>query len=439
MMASQWYMFTENNPNFAVAAHYRELFSDRTLHFVRWQLELGLESNRLHFQGVVKFEKEVTRDDASRILSHHLTASGFGTVDCRPCSIIKGGIRGAIAYCNKHGPDGFIRGVGGGEKDDRLVEAINFGPVFIGPLGLCRADEEATLGDPGLDTGKGKRTDISAVGDAVLKAGSTGDFREVILSNPGVALKYYKGMQFLFETAQLQKIAKRAFMGEMPDVIIHFGKPGVGKTHKVSEGLTNEQLYKLNRNGGTRIYWDAYAQQDQILIDDFTGWIPMTDLLHWCDRYTEKLDQRGSHTYFPAGKRTMHITTNLWWEDWYDSAKWHSELKEAFRRRIKEVRWYLGGMGQYVVFPSSTMNPALTQQPSYPTDPAEPVIDLTQDEPEPTYRSAVTGRGGFHATAGFKRPRQAGILTAPRPAPKIRAQPKFDPFEDPIEDFSFPE
>jgi len=99
-------------------------------------------------------------------------------------------------------------------------------------------------------------------------------------------------------------------------VIILIGQSGTGKTRWAYENYPD--LYSKPEGQ----WYDAYAGEKTLLLDDYYGDIPYSQLLKVLDRYPLQVPQKGSHIY--AQWTTVIITSNrhpnLWYPQGYTDA-----------------------------------------------------------------------------------------------------------------------
>lgn len=132
----------------------------------------------------------------------------------------------------------------------------------------------------------------------------------------------------------LKDIYNKKFMSEIPeftpvDVFVYVGATGTGKTRRAIEENTGK-YYKLTCSGNT-LWFDGYAGQEVLIIDEFYGWIKWNFLLQMLDGYKLQLPIKGGFTM--KNWKKVIITSNREVEQWYPRVKDISPL----RRRIKEV------------------------------------------------------------------------------------------------------
>jgi len=116
----------------------------------------------------------------------------------------------------------------------------------------------------------------------------------------------------------------------VPDVFIRWGPSGTGKTRWAYDNYRSVFSVPYKRDN---IWWDGYANQACILIDD---WPLETDeglynlLLAWTDRYNVWVPFKGGMTRLGVG--AIVITSNTEPSQW-----WAGKGMRALERRVKSV------------------------------------------------------------------------------------------------------
>lgn len=120
---------------------------------------------------------------------------------------------------------------------------------------------------------------------------------------------------------------------------IHYyvGPSGTGKSRLANE-LTQEPYYK-----NTGKWWDGYDGTSDIIIDDFTGNIPFTELLRLSDRYPHQVETKGGMINFAP--KHIYITSN------YHLTKLYQEHLEKNTRHIKAIERRID---EIIIFDDST-------------------------------------------------------------------------------------
>lgn len=283
-MQSNAYMGTEfkYDQDGSTGEQYLErLFNIDGVRGIRGQLEQCPKSGRNHIQ----FYVELERSQRASWVRTHLSETCHWEVRRRAREA-------AIRYC---------------EKEETRVE----GPWVFGTWELR----------------PGKRNDLEEIQEAIESGASPRTIsREYFAS----WIRYHKS----FDLYGLLHADPRDW--EM-DVQILYGEPGTGKTRRVyaEAAERNERVYTLLQNDNGVPWFDGYAGEEVLLIDDFYGWIKVSYMLKLMDRYPLKVQVKGSVVNFIS--RRIYITSNKPVCEWYDWDKIGDTIYRAFQRRITKT------------------------------------------------------------------------------------------------------
>ncbi len=139
-------------------------------------------------------------------------------------------------------------------------------------------------------------------------------------------MRYYKAVQHVRQIGALDKPPIRQELV----VSLYIGKPGTGKTRAAYE--EDGDLYALPL--GKDLWFDNYAGEKTLLLDDFSGELRLVDLLRLLDVYPIQVPVKGSFVYLQAIR--IIITSNVSMEYWYDYVSRQDSL-DALKRRIHHV------------------------------------------------------------------------------------------------------
>jgi len=131
----------------------------------------------------------------------------------------------------------------------------------------CKKEGDFT--EEGAMSAQGTRSDLAGVCAEVL-AGTP--IAAIALSHPLQFVKFGRGLAAL-------SFARQEHRTMPPSVHWRWGQAGVGKTRAAMEAPGTSYV-----KDGTQ-WWDGYAHEDKIIIDDFDGRWPFRDFLRLLDRY----------------------------------------------------------------------------------------------------------------------------------------------------------
>lgn len=173
---------------------------------------------------------------------------------------------------------------------------------------------------------QGKRNDINdAMGD--IKKGMSEI--EIFEKHPAVAFKYLKGMDRY--RSLCQKEARKGY--NKKEVIVYWGGTRTGKTRAVMEEHPDAFIVS---EGVTGFWWTGYDDEEVVLLDEFRGNIPLSQLLRILDGYAVQVSVHGGSKYLNAKK--IFITSNVDPELWYKNCD--EESKKALKARFNKVKYF---------------------------------------------------------------------------------------------------
>ena len=187
----------------------------------------------------------------------------------------------------------------------------------------CRKRETQVVGPSWIGerpSGQGSRTDLAAV-QAALDSGETP--QAVAREHFATWARYYRAIDRYY----LEHQPPRTW--EM-DVRVYFGQPGSGKSRRAFDEA-GADCYALGHSNGAA-WFDGYAGQHTVVIDDFYGWLSWSFLLQLLDRYPFRVPTKGSH--LPFVSRRIIFTSNSHPSEWYDYIGKPHMKYDALARRI---------------------------------------------------------------------------------------------------------
>lgn len=175
----------------------------------------------------------------------------------------------------------------------------------------CRKDNEFEC--RGMFTTQGERNDLATIAKELCDI--TIPLETIAERNPGDWIRYFRGFREVRNMA-----AKRATTEwRKLTTSVYAGPTGTGKTRTALEGGG------FLIHGDSLQWWDGYAHETKLIIDEYSNQIPITKLLNLLDGYQLRLPVKGGFTY--ANWTTVIITTNL------DAL--HDQAKEAHQRALE--------------------------------------------------------------------------------------------------------
>lgn len=293
MAKSRNWCFTINNPDesFELPSSLKMLLANR---------ETGA-SGTPHYQGYAEFNNPVA-------LSHLRNWNPSGHYEIR-----KGTQSQAILYCVKD----FLNEVGEpGSIFDVSLEALEgFG---LKTYGLDKTQLLSVFLKTLCDKKVSKLTQLKLLIDEGWNDKQIADYDFDTWCRSHRALTQYR----------LMCVTPRNW--EM-EVVVIYGPTGTGKSKYCNDSFPN--CYWKQRGK----WWDNYAQQDAVCLDEFYGWLQWDVLLRLADRYPLLVETKGGQVQFSS--KQLIFTSNT------EPSKWYKEVYfDAFVRRV--TRWiYMPRLG----------------------------------------------------------------------------------------------
>lgn len=260
-----------------------------------WQLERCPDTGREHIQLYVEYTSRQRRSRLSAILGFGRTAHG----DPR-----RGSPEQAAAYCSK--------------EETRVA-----GPWTVG---------EDVRSLPSRQ-GRGKRTDLDEVVQALQEGKSSGD---VALAHPKAFVLHHRGIEALE-----YRLAPAALALDSTLVFVLSGAPRVGKTGAFWDifGTSMFDLPLPGERSSDLLRWEGFDARNHtaVLIDEFAGQVDINTLKRICDKwpFSARMFGRPSLRIRP---RYICITSQSSPDQWWP-LRWHSLDGTAMRARITYYKW----------------------------------------------------------------------------------------------------
>jgi len=169
--------------------------------------------------------------------------------------------------------------------------------------------------------GQGQRSDIASF-KAAIDSGA--DDVKLWDEHPNLFLRYGK----MLANVRALKAPKRDWKTH---VTVIYGPPGCGKSRSAQETMPNA-FYKTPNDH----WWNGYAGEEDVILDDYKAWLPWSTLLQVLDRYPMQVPTKGGFVSFHP--KRLIITTNFLPSDWYgkedDGGRTRKYPLDALTRRV---------------------------------------------------------------------------------------------------------
>lgn len=172
-----------------------------------------------------------------------------------------------------------------------------------------------------LQPGQGTRNDLNELKELISKGARRDEIREI---NYGAYIRYGRAIRQDIRDCQKHR-------NWNTELYIHWGDTGTGKSRYCHE--TFPDAYWKSRGE----WWDGYEGHEIVILDEFYGWLPISELLRLCDRYPHQVPVKGGFEKFVA--REIHITSNKSWREWWPNIT-NETVLAAFERRITRCTHY---------------------------------------------------------------------------------------------------
>lgn len=169
----------------------------------------------------------------------------------------------------------------------------------------------------------GKRNDLQEIADKI-KAGV--DISQIQLEHQTTYMRNYRGIQHYRNVIHKPLVHR-------PNLRVHLfiGKTRLGKSHhaRVTLGAWPKPV-------GKGLWFDGYDREKTVVIDEFRGQFPLSDVLQITDPYQVAVETKGGHTWFEPD--LLIFTTNISPMAMY--TEHDAESREAFFARFHKVFWW---------------------------------------------------------------------------------------------------
>ncbi len=156
------------------------------------------------------------------------------------------------------------------------------------------------------------RTDISSFRDAILNGATEHSLWMDYASQMCRYPRMFKTLYTYGTNSAVPRVIPRR--DRAPTVTVLVGPTRCGKTRYVYDAHTAEELYSMPITDG--LWFDGYAGQEAVLIDEFTGNMRLERFLQLIDRYAVRVACKGGFLLW--NPRWIYITSNIDPREWYE-------------------------------------------------------------------------------------------------------------------------
>lgn len=154
--------------------------------------------------------------------------------------------------------------------------------------------------------GQGKRTDITSLKELI----KTGASKLEIMETNDAAWRLNRSLDEYRLLVENKTRKEQGFIKK--DVRVYWGPPGSGKTKRAHAECPKAFVLRASTSG---IWWDGYDGETEVIIDEFDGWVPWTQILSWLDGYACTIPIKGGMRSLMA--TTIILTSNKSPLEWY--------------------------------------------------------------------------------------------------------------------------
>lgn len=195
--------------------------------------------------------------------------------------------------------------------------------------------KEGSYHELGDKPAPGTRTDLVAIRDSIMAGEATAD--ELCIESPHLAHQYGRTMDRL-ETIYLRSQCRHPQNERynfMTTCTWYTGPSGAGKSHVAFEGYSPKTHYVKSPQTH---WWCGYKQQATVILNDYRGGIPFSELLTLIDKWPADVEWRGKEKV-PFVSRHIIITSVKSPEEVYKNILDPNEAKHwlQWTRRVKTV------------------------------------------------------------------------------------------------------
>ena len=181
--------------------------------------------------------------------------------------------------------------------------------------------KQSELVEFGTRPAQGDRSDLKAVVDRIASGETTAD--QICIDDPVYYHMYGRTLSKAEDIA-----ARKRYRTEMTEGVWYWGPSGVGKSHKAFENFDPETCYVKCL---TDEWWDGYTGQETVILNEFRGNIPYSELLALVDKWPHTVKRRNREP-MPFVSRFVVVTSSMCPADCYHNIAETDSLSQLYRR-----------------------------------------------------------------------------------------------------------
>lgn len=189
-------------------------------------------------------------------------------------------------------------------------------------------DETRVMGTEPIIEGEAKVAGNQGAGYAALQADLAAGMSvtEVVEEHFSMFMRHHRAIN---EVIALQEKPRDVNVPVYTTVL--WGPPGTGKTYQAQEEAGSD-VYWLSQpnNAAGALWWDGYTGQKNVIIDEFTGWIPREVMCRILDCYPMRIQKKGGMCQLQATR--FWICSNKPPQEWWPKSYQKDGLGPIARR-----------------------------------------------------------------------------------------------------------
>lgn len=215
----------------------------------------------------------------------------------------------------------------------KATAKLIWGSNIQGKCGPCNGTVEQNFDYTGKDgnftelgekPSQGARTDLNNLVESIRSGEKSSD--DICLEDPVMYHMYGRTL-----TKAEDILLRKRYRTEMTEGTWYFGYTGVGKSHVAFEGYDPETHYVKPIGEKDCGWWDGYTGQETVIINEYRGQLPYSELLDLMDKWPKFVSRRGREPVPFLAKRLI-VTSSLAPAEVYHNLAEKDSLSQLYRR-----------------------------------------------------------------------------------------------------------